>query len=130
MRLKLGRPFLTEFTKRFDVPPADAGTPLMVTWLGVATLLISDGTSALMTDGFFSRTGVEAAGVQGSGAQFSQRPVGERLGEKFASPWARSVSAGRGLARSGQPVKIERPEGKPRFGPPWRAVSSAAGASA
>ena len=55
MRLKLGRPFLTEFTKRFDVPPADAGTPLMVTWLGVATLLISDGTSALMTDGFFSR---------------------------------------------------------------------------
>ena len=39
MRLKLGRPFLTEFTKRFDVPPADAGTPLMVTWLGVATLL-------------------------------------------------------------------------------------------
>ena len=55
MRLKLGRPFLTEFTKRFDVPPAEAGTPLAVTWLGVATLLISDGTSALMTDGFFSR---------------------------------------------------------------------------
>ncbi len=55
MRLKLGRPFLTEFAKRFDVPAAEAGTPLTVTWLGVATLLISDGTSALMTDGFFSR---------------------------------------------------------------------------
>jgi long-chain acyl-CoA synthetase len=36
----------------------------------------------------------------------------------------RSVSGGRGLARSGQPVKIERPEGKQRFGPPWRAASS------
>ena len=55
MRLKFGRPFLTDFTKRFDVPPADADAPLTVTWLGVATLLISDGTSALMTDGFFSR---------------------------------------------------------------------------
>jgi L-ascorbate metabolism protein UlaG (beta-lactamase superfamily) len=55
MRLKLGRPFLDDFTKRFDVPPADAGAQLTVTWLGVATLLISDGTSALMTDGFFSR---------------------------------------------------------------------------
>jgi L-ascorbate metabolism protein UlaG (beta-lactamase superfamily) len=55
MRLKLGRPFLDDFTKRFDVPTADAGAQLTVTWLGVATLLISDGTSALMTDGFFSR---------------------------------------------------------------------------
>lgn len=55
MRLKLGRPFLDDFTKRFDVPAADAAAPLTVTWLGVATLLITDGTSALMTDGFFSR---------------------------------------------------------------------------
>lgn len=55
MRLKLGRPFLTEFTKRFDVPAATVDAPLTVTWLGVSTLLISDGTSALMTDGFFSR---------------------------------------------------------------------------
>ncbi len=55
MRLKLGRPFLTDFSKRFDVPPADPEAPLTVTWLGVATLLINDGTSALITDGFFSR---------------------------------------------------------------------------
>jgi L-ascorbate metabolism protein UlaG (beta-lactamase superfamily) len=55
MRLKLGRPALKDFAKRFDVPSADAGAPLTVTWLGVATLLISDGKSALMTDGFFSR---------------------------------------------------------------------------
>jgi L-ascorbate metabolism protein UlaG (beta-lactamase superfamily) len=55
MRLKLGRPSLTDFAKRFDVPAADRDAPLRVTWLGVATLLISDGTSALMTDGFFSR---------------------------------------------------------------------------
>ena len=55
MRLKLGRPFMSEFTKRFDVPPADAADPLTVSWLGVATLLVDDGKSALLTDGFFSR---------------------------------------------------------------------------
>jgi L-ascorbate metabolism protein UlaG (beta-lactamase superfamily) len=60
MRVKLGRPVLTDFAKRFDVPVADAGTPLTVTWLGVATLLVSDGTSALMTDGFFSRPSLAA----------------------------------------------------------------------
>jgi L-ascorbate metabolism protein UlaG (beta-lactamase superfamily) len=37
------------------VPRAAAGAPLTVTWLGVATLLLDDGTSALMTDGYFSR---------------------------------------------------------------------------
>jgi L-ascorbate metabolism protein UlaG (beta-lactamase superfamily) len=55
MRVKLGRPFLEDFTKRFDVPRAEPDAPLTVTWLGVTTLLINDGTSALMTDGFFSR---------------------------------------------------------------------------
>ena len=64
MRLKLGRPFLEDFAKRFDVPAADADTPLTVTWLGVATLLISDGTSALMTDGFFSRPSLAAVAVR------------------------------------------------------------------
>jgi len=64
MRLKLGRPVLEDFTRRFDVPPADAGTPLTVTWLGVATLLISDGESALMTDGFFSRPSLAAVAVK------------------------------------------------------------------
>lgn len=55
MRLKLGRPSLSGVGDRFDVPPAAADSPLSVTWLGVTTLLLDDGTSRLMTDGFFSR---------------------------------------------------------------------------
>jgi L-ascorbate metabolism protein UlaG (beta-lactamase superfamily) len=53
MRLKLGRPDLTQYADRFDVPVADGG--LGVTFLGVASLLLDDGESAVMTDGFFSR---------------------------------------------------------------------------
>jgi L-ascorbate metabolism protein UlaG (beta-lactamase superfamily) len=41
---------------RFAVPTATGD--LSVTFLGVATLLITDGESALMTDGFFSRPGL------------------------------------------------------------------------
>ena len=55
MRLKLGRPDLRDYTRYFDVPSAEPGAPLTVTWAGVTTLLIDDGESALMTDGFFSR---------------------------------------------------------------------------
>lgn len=55
MRLKLGRPDINSYQDRFDVPTADPDAALAVTWLGVSTLLISDGTSAIMTDGFFSR---------------------------------------------------------------------------
>ncbi|MET0986219.1 MAG: MBL fold metallo-hydrolase [Steroidobacteraceae bacterium] len=33
----------------------DAARPVAVTWLGVDTLLIDDGTTQLLTDGFFSR---------------------------------------------------------------------------
>jgi L-ascorbate metabolism protein UlaG (beta-lactamase superfamily) len=54
MRVKLGRPDISRYANRFDVPGADADG-LSVTWLGVATLLLDDGSSALMTDGFFSR---------------------------------------------------------------------------
>ena len=53
MRLRLGRPDLTSHSKRFDVPAA-AGD-LSITFLGVASLLLDDGDSAVMTDGFFSR---------------------------------------------------------------------------
>ncbi len=53
MRLKLGRPDLSQYADRFDVPVSDGG--LGVTFLGVATLLLDDGESAVMTDGFFSR---------------------------------------------------------------------------
>jgi len=53
MRLKLGRPDLTSYNTRFDVPAATGD--LAVTFLGVSTLLLDDGDSAVMTDGFFSR---------------------------------------------------------------------------
>ncbi|BDB45325.1 MULTISPECIES: MBL fold metallo-hydrolase [Mycobacterium] len=55
MRLKLGRPDLADYANRFDVPVAEQDSPLSATWLGVATLLLDDGSSALMTDGYFSR---------------------------------------------------------------------------
>ncbi|OBI42567.1 MBL fold metallo-hydrolase [Mycobacterium colombiense] len=54
MRLKLGRPDIARYADRFDAPAAAPGAP-SVTWMGVATLLIDDGSSALMTDGYFSR---------------------------------------------------------------------------
>lgn len=64
MRTKLGRPNMADFTNRFDVPAAEAGDPLSLTWLGVATLLIDDGSSALMTDGFFSRPSLVTVGLR------------------------------------------------------------------
>ena len=58
MRLKLGRPDIDDYRERFDVPAAESDAALSVTWLGVSTLLVDDGTSAVMTDGFFSRPGL------------------------------------------------------------------------
>jgi L-ascorbate metabolism protein UlaG (beta-lactamase superfamily) len=55
MRAKLGRPDLARYADRFDVPVAEPDTPLSATWMGVATLLLDDGSSALLTDGYFSR---------------------------------------------------------------------------
>ncbi|MGD9621794.1 MAG: MBL fold metallo-hydrolase [Mycolicibacterium sp.] len=55
MRLKFGRPDLAAYSAYFDVPPAAPATPVSVAWGGVTTLLVDDGTSAVMTDGFFSR---------------------------------------------------------------------------
>lgn len=57
MRLKLGRPDLAAYADRFDVPPATSSSPVTMTWAGVTTLLIGDGESAVLTDGFFSRPG-------------------------------------------------------------------------
>lgn len=53
MRLKLGRPSLTQYADRFDTP--EAAGDFGVTFLGVASLLLDDGETAVMTDGFFSR---------------------------------------------------------------------------
>ncbi|SHN74186.1 MBL fold metallo-hydrolase [Cryptosporangium aurantiacum] len=58
MRLKLGRPDLSAYAARFAVPPATAASPLSVTFLGVATLLVDDGQDAVLTDGYFSRPGL------------------------------------------------------------------------
>ncbi|WP_176358069.1 MBL fold metallo-hydrolase [Mycobacterium persicum] len=58
MRLKLGRPNLTRYSGRFNVPAAQPDSPLSVLWMGVSTLLLDDGSSALMTDGYFSRPGL------------------------------------------------------------------------
>lgn len=57
MRLKPGRPDIARYADRFDAPAAEPGSP-SVTWLGVATLLVDDGSSALLTDGYFSRPGL------------------------------------------------------------------------
>jgi L-ascorbate metabolism protein UlaG (beta-lactamase superfamily) len=55
MRLRPGRPDIARYSHRFSAPVAESGAPLAVTWLGVSTLLLDDGASKLMTDGFFSR---------------------------------------------------------------------------
>src|SRR5690349_19865177 len=63
MRLKLGRPDLRDYARAFDAPAAGPDAPLTVTWAGVTTLLVDDGTSALMTDGFFSRPSLLEVGL-------------------------------------------------------------------
>lgn len=65
MRLKLGRPDLADYSAYFDLPAAAqtkravdsslGDSSLGVTFMGVSTLLIDDGQSALLTDGFFTR---------------------------------------------------------------------------
>ncbi|WP_374593867.1 MBL fold metallo-hydrolase [Aquabacterium sp.] len=46
------------FPPAAEAPPTGAPHPLRVTWVGVATLLLDDGETALMTDGFFTRPGL------------------------------------------------------------------------
>ena len=64
MRLKLGRPDLRTTRAISMRPAAGPDAPLTVTWAGVTTLLIDDGASALMTDGFFSRPGLLEVGLR------------------------------------------------------------------
>ncbi|MDT5196104.1 MAG: hypothetical protein QOH20_2858 [Mycobacterium sp.] len=64
MRLKLGRPDLADYAGHFDQPGATTSSPLTVTWAGVTTLLVDDGESAVMTDGFFSRPGLLAVATR------------------------------------------------------------------
>ena len=53
MRLRLGRPDIDRYADRFDVPRAQGA--FGITFLGVSTLLVDDGDTAVLTDGFFSR---------------------------------------------------------------------------
>ena len=62
MRLKLGRPDIEQYRDRFDVPAADGD--FAVTFLGVATLLLDDGTTKVMFDGFFSRPPLLSVGLR------------------------------------------------------------------
>ncbi|MEV6822106.1 MBL fold metallo-hydrolase [Nocardiopsis dassonvillei] len=62
MRRRFGRPDVSRYADRFDLPEAGRGPS--VTFLGVTTLLMRDGTSAVMTDGFFSRPSLAAVGTR------------------------------------------------------------------
>ncbi|AGB26051.1 putative Zn-dependent hydrolase of beta-lactamase fold protein [Mycobacterium sp. JS623] len=64
MRAKLGRPDLSRYSHYFDAPTATDQSVVTVTWAGVTTLLIDDGASAVMTDGFFSRPGLLEVGFR------------------------------------------------------------------
>jgi L-ascorbate metabolism protein UlaG (beta-lactamase superfamily) len=64
MRLKLGRPDIARYRDRFDVPQAQPDSAVTITWLGVSTLLVDDGTSAVLTDGFFSRPALLDVGLR------------------------------------------------------------------
>lgn len=63
MRLKPGRPDLAPYARYFDAPPATSQSAVTVTWAGVSTLLVNDGSSAVLTDGFFSRPALLSVGL-------------------------------------------------------------------
>ncbi|MCF8609202.1 MBL fold metallo-hydrolase [Gordonia sp. HY285] len=64
MRIRPGRPRLDDYGRYFDLPAAPADAPLTITWAGVTTLLITDGASSIMTDGFFTRPSLLSVGVR------------------------------------------------------------------
>lgn len=64
MRAKVGRPDIQRYRARFDVPVAGLDARLTVSWMGVSTLLVDDGVSALLTDGFFSRPNLLEVGLR------------------------------------------------------------------
>ncbi|XKK39431.1 MBL fold metallo-hydrolase [Nocardiopsis sp. ARC36] len=64
MKVRLGRPDLSRHADLFDLPEAGTGPGPSVTFLGVSTLLVRDGDSSVMTDGFFSRPSLTAVGLR------------------------------------------------------------------
>lgn len=59
---RLGRPSLEPYRSSFDLPAG--GGAASVTFLGVATLLVDDGETQVLTDGFFSRPGLLSVGLR------------------------------------------------------------------
>ncbi|MEI8082828.1 MAG: MBL fold metallo-hydrolase [Actinomycetes bacterium] len=57
MKFPLSHPDLEPYQQYFQEPKSSASSGLTVTFLGVSTLLLDDGQTAIMTDGFFSRPG-------------------------------------------------------------------------
>lgn len=57
MKRPLARPSLSAYTGLWQPAAPPQGCSPRVTWIGVSTLLIDDGTTALMIDGFFTRPG-------------------------------------------------------------------------
>ena len=78
MRLKLGRPDIARYRNRFDTRAAGPDAPITLTWLGVSTLLVDDGTTAVLTDGFFSRPGLLDVGLR------KLAPTRKRIDEALA----------------------------------------------
>lgn len=62
MRFRLGRPDLGRYGDRFDAPESDGA--FGVTFLGVSSLYIRDGESAVLTDGFSSRPSFRQVGLR------------------------------------------------------------------
>jgi L-ascorbate metabolism protein UlaG (beta-lactamase superfamily) len=87
MRLKPGRPDIGQYAHRFAVPAAAPDAPLSVTWLGVTSMLIDDGSSALMTDGYFSRPGLARVALR------KVSPSAARIDGCLARAGARQLAA-------------------------------------
>lgn len=89
MRLRLGRPDLRAYADRFSVPAADDG--LAVTFLGVSTLLLDDGDSAVLLDGFFSRPSLAKVALGKIAPDLGR--IDDALGRLGFGPGARSLDA-------------------------------------
>ena len=87
MRLKFGRPDLRAYRGYLDTPPATAASEVTVTWAGVTTLLIDDGASAVLTDGFFSRPGLLTVATR------PLRPSRERIAGGLSRLGVRNLDA-------------------------------------
>lgn len=62
--MRWGRPDLAQWSDLADVPVADRDdSPVRVAWLGVSTVLVTDGETSLLTDGFFSRPSLRQVGL-------------------------------------------------------------------